>query len=77
MDVGRFKCTTEVMVFKVIPQPIGPYLKSLVNIYTYEAEHFEEQAINIKKLFYLYKARAIAIDANGVGRKSCAHVKSF
>lgn len=55
------------MVFKVTPQPQGTSLKSLVNIYTYEAEHFEEQAINIKKLFYKYKARAVAIDANGVG----------
>ena len=67
VDVGRFKCTTEAMVFKVTPQPQGASLKSLVNIYTYEAEHFEEQAINIKKLFYKYKARAVAIDANGVG----------
>lgn len=55
------------MVFKVTPQPQGASLKSLVNIYTYEAEHFEEQAINIKKLYYKYKARSIAIDGNGIG----------
>jgi hypothetical protein len=41
VDVGRIGCTTEVMVFKVTPQPQGSSLKSLVNIYTYEAEHFE------------------------------------
>ena len=52
VDVGRFKCTTEVAVFKVTPQPTGASLKSLVNLYSYEAEHFEDQAINIKKLFY-------------------------
>lgn len=67
VDVGRFKCTTEACVFKVTPQPQGTAIKSLVNIYTYEAEHFEAQAINIKKLFYQYKARKIAIDANGLG----------
>ena len=67
VDVGRIGCTTEVCVFKVNPQPQGSALKSLVNIYTYDAEHFEAQAIHIKKLYYKYKARAIAIDANGLG----------
>ena len=67
MDADRIGCTTEVCVFKVTPQPQGTALKSLVNIYTYDAEHFEDQAIHIKKLFYKYKARAIAIDANGLG----------
>ncbi len=67
VDVGRFDCTTEACVFKVTPQPQGTAVKSLVNIYTYEAEHFEAQAIHIKKLFYKYKARTLAIDANGLG----------
>lgn len=66
VDVGRFECTTEVCVFKVTPQPNGAAIKSLVNIFTYDAEHFEEQAINIKRLYFKYKARAIAIDGNGV-----------
>lgn len=48
VDVGRIGCTTEVCVFKVTPQPQGTSLKSLVHIYTYEAEHFEDQAIHIK-----------------------------
>lgn len=67
VDVGRFECTTEIVVFKVTPQPNGAAIKSIVNIFTYEAEHFEEQAINIKRLFFKYKARAVAIDGNGVG----------
>lgn len=67
IDVGRIGCTTEVCVFKITPQPQGSALKQLVNLYTYEAEDFEEQAIKIKKLFYLYKARVCAIDANGLG----------
>ena len=52
VDVGRIGCTTEVCVFKVTPQPQGAALKSLVNIYTYEAEDFETQSINIKKLYF-------------------------
>ena len=67
IDVGRYGCTTEVCIFKVTPQVQGASLKTLVNIYTYDAEDFEVQAINIKKLFYKYKARIAAIDANGLG----------
>ena len=67
VDVGRIGCTTEALVFKVTPQPQGAALKTLVNIYTYEAEDFEVQAINLKKLYYKYKARILSIDANGLG----------
>ena len=67
IDVGRFRCTTEVCVFKVTPQVQGAAIKSLVNIYTYEAEDFEAQAIKVKKLFYKYRARICSIDANGIG----------
>ena len=67
VDVGRKGDLTEACVFKVTPQPQGSSLKTLVNLYTFEAEHFETQAINIKKLFYKYKARAVVIDANGIG----------
>lgn len=67
IDVGRIKCTTEVCVFKVTPQIQGPAIKTLVNIYTYEAEHFGLQSVNIKRLYYKYKPRRIAIDANGLG----------
>lgn len=67
VDVGRYKCTTEATIIKVNPQLQGAGLKSLVNIYTYDAEDFEEQAINLKKLYYKYKARQLVIDANGLG----------
>jgi hypothetical protein len=36
-------------------------------LYSYEDEHFENQAIYLKKLFYKYKARTLVIDANGLG----------
>lgn len=67
VDVGRIGCTTEAIIFKVTPQPQGTAIKSVVNLYTYEAEHFEQQAINIKKLYFQYKARKVALDTNGLG----------
>ena len=66
-DVGRKGCDTVVCVFKVTPQAQGPAIKSLVNIYTISDEHFEDQAIQLKKLYYKYKARRIIIDGNGLG----------
>ena len=66
-DVGRKGCDTVVCVFKVTPQSMGGAFKSLVNIYTFADEHFEDQAIKLKKLFYKYKAKRLVIDANGLG----------
>ena len=67
VDVGRVGCTTEICVFKVTPQVQGAAQKTLVNIYTYASQHFEDQCIHIKRLYYKYKPRRIAIDANGLG----------
>ena len=67
VDVGRKGCDSVVCVIKVTPQSQGPAIKSLVNIYTMSDEHFEDQAIALKKLYYRYKARRIVIDANGLG----------
>ena len=66
-DVGRKGCDTVVCVFKVAPQPVGEAFKSLVNIYTFSDEHFEDQAIKLKKLYYKYKAKRLVIDGNGLG----------
>ena len=67
VDVGRRGCQTVICVFKVTPSPEGPSIKSLVNIYDLNEDHFEDQAINIKKLYYKYNARRIVIDGNGLG----------
>ena len=67
VDVGRIGCTTEICVFKVTPQVQGAAHKTLVNIYTYDAQHFETQCIHIKHLYYKYKPKRIAIDGNGLG----------
>ena len=66
-DVGRKGCDSVICVFKVTPQSQGNALKTLVNIYTLSDEHFEDQAIKLKKLFYKYKAQRIVIDGNGMG----------
>ena len=69
VDVGRSArgCNTEVSIIKATPQPQGSAIKSLVNIVSMPAEHFEEQALKLKKMYYLYKARSLVIDANGLG----------
>lgn len=67
VDVGRKSDDSVVCVFKVTPQAQGSSIKQLVNIYSIGDEHFEDQCIKIKKLYYKYKAQRIIIDANGVG----------
>ena len=67
VDVGRKGCDSVACIFKVTPQSMGAAHKTLVNIYTFSDEHFEDQAIRIKKLYYKYKARRLVIDANGLG----------
>lgn len=68
VDVGRKGCDTVVTPIKVIPQPKGqPSIKVVVNLFTLNDVHFEEQAIKLKKLFYQYKAKRMIIDANGLG----------
>ena len=66
-DVGRKGCDTVVCVFKCTPQPQGAAIKTLVNIFTFSDEHFEDQAINLKKLYYKFNARRLVIDGNGLG----------
>ena len=67
VDVGRKGCTSEAVIFKVTPQLEGSAIKSVVNIYSWDEEHFGLQAINLKKLYFKYNAKQIAIDANGLG----------
>ena len=66
-DIGRKGCDSVICIFKVTPQSQGGATKSLVNIYTLSDEHFEDQAIKLKKLYYKYNARQIVIDGNGMG----------
>ena len=67
VDVGRKGCDSVICVFNVTPQSQGGSIKSLVNIYTLSDEHFEDQTIKLKKLYYKYNADRIVIDGNGLG----------
>lgn len=60
-------CQTIACVFKVSPQAEGRSLKTLVNICDIAADHFEDQAIRLKKLYFKYKARRMIIDGVGIG----------
>ena len=42
VDVGRKGCQSVVCVFKVTPQATGTSIKSLVNIYDMNEDHFED-----------------------------------
>lgn len=67
MDVGRRGCDSVFNVIKVVPQATGLPYKNIVNIIKMADEHFEDQAIMVKKLFYQYRARRMVIDGNGIG----------
>ena len=67
VDVGRYGCTTEVIVCKVTPASTGVPIKQIVNLYSFEEEHFEAQAIKIKQIFNKFKCKIAVVDGNGLG----------
>jgi hypothetical protein len=67
VDVGRFGCTSEVVIIKVTPGAGDIPRKRVVNIYSFDEEHFGMQALKIKRLFEQYKCRVAVIDGNGLG----------
>ena len=67
VDVGRFGCTTEVIIIKVTPGAGEIPRKRIVNIYSFDEEHFGVQALKIKRLFQLYHCAVAVIDGNGLG----------
>lgn len=66
VDVGRFNCTTEVIIIKVTPGAGDTPKKRVVNIYSFDEEHFGMQALKLKRLFNLYKCQIAVIDGNGL-----------
>lgn len=67
VDVGRTGDLTEAVIIKVTPAPTGVPVKQIVNIFTLEAEHFEKQAIQLKRLFNAFKCEICVLDGNGLG----------
>lgn len=69
-DIARTvkgNCTTEIAVIKCTPQAQGQDVKSVINFYSMTAEHFGKQSIFLKQLYFKYQARALVVDANGLG----------
>lgn len=66
IDVARNQCQTVIAVIKVNPQTKGVGNKTLVNIITFESEHFGEQANEIKRQYMNYLPKYIVVDANGL-----------
>lgn len=69
VDVGRKGDMTEVTIIKVVPHygSKGAFDKHIVNIYTYDSEHFELQAIHLKRLFNQFHCNIAVVDGNGIG----------
>lgn len=74
VDVGRLNCTTEVVILKVIPAiPANEKrygskpVKKVVNLFSFEEEHFRKQALNIKRIFNKFKPDMVVVDGNGMG----------
>lgn len=67
VDVGRFGCTTEIIIMKVVPSPHTKFPKKYIeNILSYEGENFVYQAIHLKRIFNHYKCKACVLDGNGL-----------
>lgn len=67
VDVGRKGCQTEAVIIKCTPKGQNVSTKTIVNLYSYKDMHFEEQAVELKKLYFKYRARVLALDGNGLG----------
>ncbi len=67
VDVGRFGDLTAIAVIKVFPQVGAVSNKHIVYLDTNQAEHFEDQAKEIKRLYYEFKPKMVVVDANGLG----------
>lgn len=67
IDVGRLSDTSEIAIWKYIPQKGTTSTKHLVNIYTFERMHFSEQAVEIKLLYEKFKPEKVVIDGAGLG----------
>lgn len=64
---GKQNADTGIVVIKLKLNENGTYTKHIVNVITIPSEHFEEQAIYLKKLVFKYNASMLIVDANGLG----------
>lgn len=64
---GSQNANSALVVLKCIPRGDGTYTKHLVNIFSFEGVHFQEQAKFLKKKVNDYKAEVLVVDVNGLG----------
>lgn len=65
---GNQNANTVVLVDKVKQnKKTGICISHLVNMKVFHGEHFEEQAIKIKRTVFNYNAEMLIVDANGLG----------
>lgn len=65
---GLANANSALVVLKLLPRGDGTYIKHLVNIYSFEGTHFLDQAKFLKQKVNLFKASALVVDINGLGR---------
>jgi hypothetical protein len=65
---GSQNANCALVVLKIIPRNDGTYQKHLVNIYSFEGTHFQEQARFLKQKVNDFKARIVVVDSNGAGK---------
>lgn len=58
---------TVAWVIKMIPRNNGTYVKHIVNCFVLKGEHFDDQAIKLKKLVALFDASQLVVDGQGLG----------
>ena len=70
VDVGRLSCQTVCCVFKVFNKNDVLHA-NLVNIYVIgkneKTRHFEQQALELKKIIQAFNPKEVVIDGNGLG----------
>lgn len=70
VDVGRLSCQTACCVFKVF-EKADVLHASLVNLYVIgkndQSRHFEQQALELKKIIERFHPKEVVIDGNGLG----------
>lgn len=64
---GRANANSALTVIKAIPRGDGTFQKHVVNIYSFEGTHFQEQAKFLKKKVNDFKAHMLVVDSNGLG----------
>lgn len=64
---GRANANSALTVLKAIPRGDGTFQKHIVNIYSFEGTHFQEQAKFLKRKVNDFKAHMLIVDSNGLG----------